>query len=65
LFKNEKSKTVFVAATIYVAVQVLGMIILGDLYGINGTAAALVLGAFAQTLFYLGADINFKKIPHK
>jgi len=62
---NEKSKTVFVAATIYVAVQVLGMIILGDLYGINGTAAALVLGAFAQTLFYLGADINFKKIPHK
>jgi len=52
---NGKSRIVFISAVVYVGIQFLGILILGELYGINGAAVSLVIGATAQTLCFLGA----------
>ena len=52
---NGKSRIVFISAVVYVGIQFLGILILGELYGINGASFALVIGATAQTLCFLGA----------
>jgi len=47
----EKSKYALIGACIYLSVQISGIFILGKIYGINGAATALVLGAGAQSVF--------------
>lgn len=56
----EKSKIVFISAIIYLTVQVTGIFILGDYYGIGGIAVAFVLAHTAQAVFL--ASIN-RKMP--
>jgi len=51
-----KSKFVLIGAVIYISVQILGIIILGEIYGINGAAIALVLGASFQAIFLFSAN---------
>jgi len=58
---TEKSKIVFIGSGIYISAQVLGIIILGNIYGIYGATIALVLGASLQTVFYISSDIAIKK----
>jgi len=57
----EKSKFVLIGAGIYVSVQILGILILGEIYGINGAAIALVLGASSQAIFFFSANGLIKK----
>ncbi len=45
------SKLVLWGAVVYVTVQIVCIIILGEIFGINGVAASLVLGATSQTIF--------------
>ncbi len=52
---NEKSRIVLISAVVYIVIQFLGIWILGEMYGINGAASALVIGATARTLCFLGA----------
>jgi len=57
---NGKSRIVFISAVVFIGIQFLGIWILGELYGTNGAAVALVIGATAQTLCFLGAIHLFK-----
>jgi len=52
----EKSKIVLIGAIIYVAIQILGIFLLGQIYGINGAAIALVLAASSQSAYLVTAD---------
>jgi len=49
---SEQSKIVMIGSTIYLTVQITGIIILGNTYGVNGAAIALILGASAQSIWY-------------
>lgn len=50
---NEKSKIVLFSAVVYIVIQFLGIWILGEMYGIEGAAMALVIGATARALCFL------------
>jgi len=52
----EKIKIVFVGSGIFLCVQISSIIVLGQLFGINGVAVALVLAELAQTAYFLGAQ---------
>jgi len=64
-FGMEKSKFVFIGAGIYVLVQILGILILAEIYGINGAAIALVLGASSQAIFFFIANNSIKEYETK
>lgn len=49
----EKSKFVMMAIIVYIATQIPAIILLGDLYGIFGIAASLVLAETTQAIFLL------------
>jgi O-antigen/teichoic acid export membrane protein len=57
----EKSKYVLISSTLSTGTQILGILILGSLFGVNGIAASLVLGSSAATIFVVLADKNIKK----
>jgi len=46
---DEKSKIVLIGSGIYLLVLVLGIIILGDLFSVNGIASSLVLAAGSES----------------
>jgi O-antigen/teichoic acid export membrane protein len=52
----EKSKFVMMGMLIYLATQIPSILILGDLYGIYGIAASLVIAETIQTLFLLSIN---------
>ena len=60
-FGMEKSKNVLIGSTISICVQILGIFILGNIYGINGAAMALVLGASIQAVYF----VNLSRVIQK
>jgi len=48
---DEKSKIVLIGSGIYLLVLVLGIIILGELFGVNGIATSLVLAAGSESVY--------------
>jgi len=48
---NELSKIVLIGSGIFLSVQIVSIFLLGELFGVNGVAAALVLGASAEAIF--------------
>lgn len=59
---NEKIKILFCSSAVYISVQVISIIILGKLFGINGVAWAFVLSVTSQTIFFIVADKYVKSI---
>ena len=53
---QEKSSRLLFSSSIWVVTQILGIIILGSIYGINGIASAVVLGATASAIYVVIAD---------
>ncbi len=58
---NGKSKVILVGSGIYLLVQILGILFLGQLYGINGVSAALVLAATSESVYLVITDRFIKK----
>jgi len=58
---QEKSRNVLFSSSIWVGAQILGIIILGSMYGINGIAGAIVLGATASAIYVIIADESDKR----
>jgi len=58
---KEKSKIVLVGSGIYLLVQILSILILGQLYGVNGVAAAVVLAATSEATYLISIDRFSKK----
>jgi O-antigen/teichoic acid export membrane protein len=59
-FGSERSRLVLIGSAIYVAVQIITIIILGKIFGINGVAASLVLSSLATCIFYLAINRFFE-----
>ena len=63
---QEKSSRLLFSSTIWVGTQILGIIILGSIYGINGIASAVVLGATATAIYVIIADeLDKKKLKNQ
>lgn len=63
---QEKSSRLLFSSTIWVGTQILGIIILGSIYGINGIASAIVLGATASAIYVVIADeLDKKKLKNQ
>ena len=58
---KEKSKVVLSGSGIYLLVQILGILILGQLFGVNGIAVALVLATASESIFLISIDRFFQK----
>ena len=52
LLGNEKTKFLLMGSGIYLITLILGIIVLGLTYGINGMATAIIISTSAQTCFY-------------
>lgn len=50
---NELSKIVLIGSGIFLSVQIVSIFLLGELFGVNGVAIALVLGASAEAIFLI------------
>jgi len=48
-----KSKIVIIGSSIYLATQILSIIVLGNIYGINGVAVSVVISAFIHMIYFL------------
>ena len=55
-FGTEKSRNIFFNSIIWTGTQILGIIVLGASYGINGITASLLLGASASAVYVIIAD---------
>jgi len=58
---EEKSKIILFGSGIYLLAQILGIIILGQLYGINGAATALVLATASEAIYLIIVDRFYSK----
>ena len=52
LLGNEKTKYLLIGSGMYLIILILGIIILGLTYGINGMAVAIIISTSAETCFY-------------
>jgi len=63
---QEKSRNVLFSSSIWVGTQILGILILGSLYGINGMASAVVLGATASAIYVvITNEVDKKKLKNQ
>ena len=58
---NEKSKIVLIGQSISITTYLVGILTLGDLYGINGVAISLVLSGIFQAIFFVFAKKYYAK----
>jgi len=56
LLGNEKSKVVVISLIIYFIIQIGGIILLGNIFGINGIALSFVLASISQAAFLVIID---------
>lgn len=56
---REKSRLVFISSSVWLGVQIIGIIILGNIYGVNGIAVAYILASIASTIYCVLADRLF------
>jgi O-antigen/teichoic acid export membrane protein len=59
---NEKSKIILIGSGIFLLVQIIGILVLGELLGVNGVAIALVLGSSAEAIFLVSVNRLIYKI---
>jgi len=53
---REKSRLVLISSSVRLIAQIIGIIILGNIYGVNGIAASLILASIASTIYCVFAD---------
>ena len=59
---REKSRIVLFSALIFIAIQIPGIIILGDFFGIQGIAISLVIAQIGESIYLL---VMRKRFMHK
>ena len=58
---SENSKIVIVGSGLYLSVQVVSIIILGSIYGLNGAALSVVISALIQMMYFVMIDKLYYK----
>jgi O-antigen/teichoic acid export membrane protein len=53
---KELSKVVLIGSGIFLAVQIISILVLGELFGVNGVALALTLGASSEAIFLVSVN---------
>jgi len=53
---REKSRLVLISSVLWTGVQIVGIVVLGNIYGVNGIAIALVLAATVSAIYCIFAD---------
>ena len=53
---NENNKNMLIGTSVYLTIQILGIIILGTLYGINGVAISMVLAVTSEACYFIIID---------
>jgi O-antigen/teichoic acid export membrane protein len=62
---REKSRLVFISSGIWTVTQIIGILVLGNYYGVNGIAFSLVLGTSAAAVYSFFADKTISDEPDK
>jgi len=58
---SENNKVILISSGIYLIIQILGILILGQLFGIRGITSSFVLAASSESLFLFSIDRLTKK----
>lgn len=58
---RENGRLVLISSSIWLGAQIIGIIILGNIYGVNGIAAAYVFASIASTIYCVLADKLLEK----
>ena len=58
---NAQSKIVLIGSGIFLGVQIPSILVLGNQFGVNGAAIAIILGHSAQAIYFLIVDNFLKK----
>ena len=58
---KEKSRIILIGSGIYLLIQILSILVLGKLFGVNGVAIALVLAATAESIFLITTNRLLQK----
>ena len=58
LLGNEKSKVVLIGSIIFISCQSIGIILLGNAFGINGAGISLVISSIIQALFLIFMSVR-------
>lgn len=58
----EKNRIILIGAILYLVIQIVSIIILGKIFGINGAAAALNISIISHMIFYMVADRIIKDV---
>ena len=53
---REKSRLVLISSVLWTGVQIVGIVVLGNIYGVNGIALSLLLAATASAIYCIFAD---------
>lgn len=53
---REKSRLVLISSILWTGVQIVGIVVLGNIYGVNGIALSLLLAATASAIYCIFAD---------
>ena len=62
---REKSRLVLISSAIWTGTQIIGILILGNYYGVNGIAFSLVLGTSAAAIYSFFANKTILNEPDK
>jgi O-antigen/teichoic acid export membrane protein len=57
----DKSKIVLIGSTIFLGIQIPGIIILGKIWGINGVAISIVISSSIQAIYYIFTYRKYNK----
>ena len=59
---KEKSRLVLISSSIWTGTQIIGILILGNYFGVNGIAFSLVLGTTAAAIYSFFADKRIENV---
>jgi O-antigen/teichoic acid export membrane protein len=58
---SENSKIVLIGSGLYLSIQVISIIVLGNMYGVNGVALSIVISSFVHVVYFIIIDKLFYK----
>ena len=58
---STNSKIVIIGSGSYLAIQIISLIILGNIYGLNGAATAIVISSIAHVIYFIIIDRFYNK----
>jgi len=58
---SENSRIVLIGSGLYLLIQVISIIVLGNMYGVNGVALSIVISALVHVVYFIIVDKLYYK----